>query len=229
MLGEYDNGALDAEISLKIPEEGTVNWFSAMEAYIYLAIHTRHYEKAFDLYQTAYNHRRRSALQPNRQDIWHTLGAYCNVLQQLTDMPPPEDFPKFKSRQFLNSIQNYSRDKDGMYVAILVAHVLLQLVEEKEDEFQDRLLTLEKYRNRYLRKTGSGTDRSVLFIKILGLLPRAGYLRDGFIQKSQLFLQELKQAPLQLANQAHELEIVPFEHLIELIADYLERKRRRRK
>ncbi len=229
MLGQYEAGVLDAEKSLQIPEEGTPNWFSALEAYIYLALHTRRYEKAFSLYKLAYNHRRRATLQPERQEIWHTIGAYCHIVLHLTDMPSPEGFPKFKSRQFLNSIQNYSRDKAGMYVAVLIANVLLKLVEGREDELYALLQTLEKYRNRHLRPIEGVANRSAAFIKILGAMPRSGYQKAVFLRKMQPALRELEAAPLQLANQAHELEIVPFEHLAAWIGDYLGSRRRKKR
>jgi hypothetical protein len=229
MLGQYEAGVLDAEKSLQIPEEGTPNWFSALEAYVYLAFHTRHYEKAFALYRLAYGHRRRAALQTERQEIWHIIGAYCHILRHLTDLPAPEGFPKFKSRQFLNNIQNFSRDKTGMYVAVLIANVLLKLVEEREDELYALLQTLEKYRSRHLRPVEGAANRSVAFIKILAALPSSGYQKATFLRKIQPAMRILESAPLQLANQAHELEIVPFEHLAGWIAAYLGAKRRKKR
>jgi hypothetical protein len=59
---------------------------------------------------------------------------------------------------------------------------------------------------------------------MLTILSRYHYDRDRFLSRAEPYLAELRAAPLQLSNQAHELEIVPYEHLIRAIARHLNRR-----
>jgi NifU-like protein involved in Fe-S cluster formation len=145
-------------------------------------------------------------------------------MQKLTNTELPEGMvPKVKSSKFRNDIKDFSHDKMGMNIAILAAEVLLDFVEGKDDELWDRIAALEKYRERYLRNN-EDTHRSQLFIKILAILSKYNYDRNKFLEKAEPYLAEMRAAPLQLSNQAHELEIVPYEQLVQAIATQLNRR-----
>lgn len=219
-LGKYEEGHEAAEAGLALAAEGTASWFSALEVYLYLAIHTRKYDKAFDLYHCAVSHRRLSALHEAQQETWHILGAYCYILYRLTGTPLPVGFPKFKSRKFLNEINTFTGDKTGMNIAILIAHIMLQLIENKDVEVWDRIQALAKYRERYLIDN-SFVERSEIFFKILMVLVKSGFRRDIFRSRMEPYLHALHKLPLQLTNQVHELEIIPYEHLVQLISSQL--------
>lgn len=219
-LGKYEEGHEAAEAGLAYAAEGTASWFSALEVYLYLAIHTRNYDKAFELYGIAANHRRLPALHEAQQETWHILGAYCYILHRLTGTPLPEGCRKFKSRKFLNEISTFGADKTGMNIAIMIAHIMLQLIENKDVEVWDRIQALAKYRERYL-VDNPFVARSELFVKILVALVKSGFRRDAFRARATPLLNALQKLPLQLTNQVHELEIVPYEHLVQLISNQL--------
>jgi hypothetical protein len=111
-----------------------------------------------------------------------------------------------------------------MNIAILAAGVLLEFVEGKEIALWDRISALEKYRERYLRGS-EGTHRSQLFIKILVILSKYNHDGGKFLDKAAPYLEELRTAPLQITNQAHELEIVPYERLVFLMSEVLDKRR----
>jgi hypothetical protein len=222
-LGNPQEGEKAAQAGLQFATEGTASWFSALEVYFYFSLHTGNYEKAFELYLQVYTHRRYAALHAAQQELWHILGAYCYILQHLTGTPLPAGFPQFKSGKFLNGIQNYQNDKDGMNIAILIAHFLLQLIEGKDVAVWDRISALAKYRERYLTDDPF-VARSEIFIKILVLLVKTGFQRTVFLEKATPLLEALRKLPMQLTNQSHELEIVPYETLTHLIINQLSKR-----
>lgn len=219
-MGRYEEGRIAAEASLRLASEGGPNYFKALEAWLYLAIHTRNYGKAFELHQMAFRHKRLATTPEAQQETWRLFGAYCYILHHLSGTPLPESFPQFKSARFLNDVQHSTQDKDGKNIAVLIAHVLLQLIEGKDMEVWDRVSALGKYRERHLLDDPY-MARSQVFIKILLTMVKAGYQRDVFLQKAAPFCEELRTLPLRSASQAHELEIIPYEHLVELIAGLL--------
>jgi hypothetical protein len=78
---------------------------------------------------------------------------------------------------------------------------------------------IEKYTSRYLVK--DDTYRSSCFIKMLLQIPAAGFHRVATLRKAEKFAKLLQKAPLDYANQSHDVEIVPYEQLWEMALDSL--------
>ncbi|MBN8679760.1 MAG: hypothetical protein J0M29_16150 [Chitinophagales bacterium] len=223
-LGRYELGGFHFSQALEYSSPGNVNWFNTLELGFYLRMHEQDYVGAAAVWYQATHHKRFAVLREAQRETWHVMGAYLFIIQQLTGVSIPENhLPKVKSRKFRNEIKDLAQDKMGMNIAVLAAEVLLLFVEERDDEMWDRIAALEKYRERYLRNSEE-THRSQLFIKMLTILSRYHYDRDRFLSRAEPYLAELRAAPLQLSNQAHELEIVPYEHLIRAIARHLNRR-----
>lgn len=222
-LGRYEAGEAAVMASLDCAPDGSFNFFNAYETYYYLAIHTGHYAQALDIFQTVTLHKRFGNLRAPQRETWHILGAYLFVVYRLADLPLPErGLPPFKSYRFANETQAFARDKNGMNVAILIVHLLLQLIEGKYDEVLERISALDKYRERYLREADS--DRSEWFIKILMLLLKTGFDAAAFLKKATPLRKKMAAHPRQFTNPVHELEVVPYETLVDLLAGYLRKK-----
>lgn len=223
-LSQYKRGEEYFHNAIDLAFVGSVNWFNTLELGFYLRMHEQDYSGAADLLAMATKHKRFTVLRDTQRETWHILGAYLYIMQKLTNTELPEGMvPKVKSSKFRNDIKDFSQDKMGMNIAILAAEVLLDFLEEKDDELWDRIASLEKYRERYLRNN-EDTHRSQLFIKILSILSKYNYDRDKFLDKAEPYLAEMRASPLQLTNQAHELEIVPYEQLVHAIANHLNRR-----
>ena len=223
-LGHYERGRDCFQKALNTALLGSVNWFNTLELGFYLKMHEQDWTGAAEVYAMATKHKRFNVLRDAKREIWHILGAYLYIMQKMTGADLPEGLvPKVKSSKFRNDVKDFSHDKMGMNIAILAAEVLLDFVEEKDDVLWDRISALEKYRERYLRNN-EDTHRSQLFIKILSILSKYNYDRDKFLEKAEPYLAEMRIAPLQLSNQAQELEIVPYEKLVIAIAGQLGRR-----
>lgn len=226
LLGRFEQGEAAALSALDYAPDGSLYFFRSWELYFYLAMHTAHYELALDIFRTVTLHKRFGNQRPQHREIWHVLGAYLFLIYRLDDRPLPEKgLPAYKSYRFANQTPLAGRDKQGMNAAILIAHALMQLLENREDELPERLLTLDKYRLRYLQDAVAA--RSDCFIRILGMLPKSRFRPDTFMVKAQPLLEQMTGLPRQLANQARELEVVPYERLTKHIAGYLQRKNKR--
>lgn len=218
-LGEYERGRYFLNKSLEYAGPGNVNWFNTYELGFYLCMHEGDWVGAAQLYSTAIKHKQFIVLRDVQRETWLILGAYLYIVLQLTGTQIQEGLvPKFSSTRFRNDVKDFVHDKTGMNVAILIAEALLDFVCSKKRDLWDRIAALEKYRERYLRTGGKDTHRSQLFIKILTIFAKYSHEGTKFLQKAEPHLEELRKAPLQLVNQAHELEIVPYEKLIQLLA-----------
>lgn len=226
-LAQYEKGERLLKKALDQVLVGNDHWFNTLEIGFYLKMHSEDYFGAAQLYNMAFRHKRFYVLRDTQRETWQILEAYLFIVCHLADVKLPESLaPKVKSRRFRNEIKSFSHDKTGMNIAILAANVLLEFLEGKDNELWDRIAALEKYRERYLRNS-EDTHRSQLFIKILVVLSKYNYDGDKFLDKAQPYLFELRTAPLQLTNQAHELEIVPYERLVRLMAVALAKRKGR--
>lgn len=217
-MGRYKRGEEHFQKAIDSASAGSVNWYNTLEMGFYLRMHSRDYIGAANLFAMATKNKRFVTLREIQRETWFILGAYLFLMQRLTDCEIPENLiPKYRSNKFRNDIKDFTRDKMGMNIAILAAEVLLHFVEGRDEELWDRMAALEKYRERYLRNN-TDTHRSQLFIKILAILSRYHHDREKFLEKAEPYLVEMKASPLQISNQAHELEIVPYEHLVQAIA-----------
>jgi len=226
-LGQYEKGERFLKKALDEVSVGNNHWFNTLEIGFYLKMHNEDYHGAAELYALSMRHKRFNVLRDTQRETWHILGAYLYIISQLTSTTFPEGMvPKVKSSRFRNEIKDFSQDKTGMNIAILAAEVMLGFVEGRDDDLWRRVAALEKYRERYLRNS-EDTHRSQLFIKILVILSKYNYDGDKFLDKVQPYMDELRTAPLQFTNQAHELEIVPYERLVRLLAEALEHRKGR--
>ncbi len=200
--------------------EGLKNWYNVLDGMFTLYLHSKQYQKAYDILLKAQRHKDFNKLHPKDKEIWEVYNAYIHYFIRLgmIDSTPEGGFSlkKFRFYKFLNSVPNYSKDKRGINVAILILQIMFLLQEEKFDVVIERADALNQYCYKYLRK--DGTYRSSCFIKMLLLLPKAQFHKAGVIRKTKTYLDKLKGNN----RQTSDIEIVPYEHLWELVLESLE-------
>ncbi|MDU0369221.1 hypothetical protein ACFPAF_02345 [Hymenobacter endophyticus] len=184
------------------------NWFYFLETYLLLAVHAKQYGQAFELLQQArknpYYRKQRVAAQQR----WELYEAYIQFVQ-------PEQSP-VKMRyftQFVQTVPDYSRDKQGYNVAILILQFLHFLRRRDIEGLLARLEGLRKYEQRHLRDPA--TLRSQLFFRMLLMTVKQNFVLAVCEKKAAPLLERLKAAP-QPGEAYGEIEIIPYEDLWEL-------------
>lgn len=221
-LRDFGRGQAIIRQNADIYEPGTFNWFKVQELYFLLALHTQHYDDAFDACEMASRHPG-LAQQPDQiREMWKIYEAYTHFLTRIrrADRLPA---PKFKMARFLNEIPVFSKDRRGMNIPVLIVQILSDIVEKRYDSILDRVEAIEKYTARYLKKDEH--FRSNCFLKMLVQIPEAAFHREGAARKAERYRTQLRQMPLEIANQSHEIEIIPYEDLWEMILDSLPKQR----
>ncbi len=203
-------------------EDGSFNWFKIQELYFLLALHTQHYDDAFDTCEKIIQHPRLEQQPAQIVEMWKIYEAYTHLLVRArrVDRLPSK---KFKPARFLNEIPVFSKDKRGMNIPILVAQLLFDILDKKFDICIERVEALEKYASRYVKKDEN--FRSNCFLKMLLQIPEAGFHRQAVARKTERLLAQLREVPVEIANQPHEIEIIPYEDLWEMIFQSLPERR----
>jgi hypothetical protein len=221
-LKDFDAGQAAAEACKGYLSEGSYNWFKYQELMFLLSMHSKRYQEGYQIYHLAVKHPRFGALPSNVSEIWRIFGAYLAYLISLGKITPThkDGLKNFRVARFLNDTPVYSKDKRGLNVAILIVQTLLLLSERKKSALIDRVESLEQYAYKYLKN--DYTLRSHFFLKILIQLPLCAFERKHFLTKTQKNWEKLTQARTELSNQTHEIEIIPFEDLWEMLLSQLE-------
>lgn len=215
MLYRYEEGEGHILTALEKAPTGSIHWFVALEVGFYLRMYKGDYMRAAEYYLKATRHKKFISLSPSLQETWVITGAYLFIALRASGAELPKGLPTYKSTKFLNDISHYQHDKNGLYAAALVAHLLLTHVEGQSDKIIDRVDALEKYRERYLL---DGTaPRTAQFFKILSVMGRSGFQKHLYSDKLPDMLQELANAGSMEERLSFEWEIMPVEDLIGLM------------
>ena len=227
-LREFDKGQSLVRNVESIFEEGSFNWFKFKELFFLLAMHTERYAEGAAVCHQIIIHPKLSTHPAHISEMWKIYQAYVNVLVRMGIISEDEHehkSAKFKLQKFLNDVPVFSRDRQGMNIPVLIAQILLLIVERNYDASIDRIGAIEKYCSRYLKQTD--TLRSNLFIKMLLQIPLASFHKEALIRKTAKHLKTLQDTPMEISNQAHEIEIIPYEMLWDMLIASLDRKSHR--
>ena len=190
------------------------NWFYFQEQHVLLALHAEQYERAQQLLDVitknpAYLIQREAALQR-----WDLYRAYIEFV-----LPPRTTTARQRQMaQWVLQLPEYSRDKLGHNVAILVLQLLHFLRERNLEEVLLRLERLRKYQQRHLYE--ATTLRSRLFLRLLQVIVEKNFDAPKAAERGKAMQQQLRDTPPP-GNAFAEVEIIPYEHLWELVLGLL--------
>jgi hypothetical protein len=223
-LGEFTQTTDFVKRGLALLQEGSYNWFKFQETYLILALHTRQFSTAYEVFCQATGQARFKAQQEEIQEYWRVLEAYLYFLYALGELPEADNderFTKFRIGRFLNQIPIFSRDKRGVNVSILIIQILLLVSQQRYHDTFAKIDAMEQYCRRHLFT--KDTIRSFYFLKALLELPKNSFHKAGVQRKAAKHLEKMKTHPLEEAGQTTFLtEIIPFEALWEYIIGLLD-------
>ncbi len=218
-LRQFEEGQASADYCLKIMQEGTFNWFKYRELYLQLSLHTSEFGRAEEILYETLQHARFEFLPENVKEIWRIYEAFVHFVVSAGGVGGKVSKQKFKLAKFINDTPIFSKDKSGINIAIIVVKLLLMLQERKFSQMLDEVEAVEQYCYRHLR--GDNAQRSYYFLKMLLHIPTSGFDPVQSVAKAERYLTKLKEPPLQVANQPHEIEVIPYEILWEIAIESL--------
>lgn len=225
-LKQFEEGNETARKAAGLIPAGSVNWFINLEMLMILSLHTCRYQRAYEVYREAVGHNRFQKLRDIDKEQWRINGAYIHFLLEIGRARAEGcngQLKKFRLARFLNEVPVFSRDKQGMNVAILIIQTLFLIVKKRFSEAINRIDAVNKYRTRYLVKD-KALKRSNFFINMLLQIPLCNFHKAAVLRKSERYYKQLKATPLEVANQTHGIEIIPYEDLWEFALESLDAK-----
>ncbi|MEM7040625.1 MAG: hypothetical protein AAF570_26920, partial [Bacteroidota bacterium] len=220
-LGEYEEGRAIAARCLRLYPEGSMNWMIFLEYFFLLCMHTRNYRKATETYQKVVTHPRFEALGQVRQEKWRIYEAFLKYMQSgaIASAEETLDERKFNIWKFLNDVPNYSKDKRGLNIAILILQVLFLLDRKDFDGIIQRAEALKVYCSRYLKRDEN--YRSNCFLKMVLIMEKKDFDYERTRKITEKWYTKLKSARISYGNNLADIEVVPYEQLWDTILNKL--------
>ena len=204
---------------------GSHNWYRNKELILILSFHSRAYQAGYEAFRSAKAHTGFCFLAPTIKETWLIYEAYIYFLISLGKIKPHQDFHsrQFRINKFLNCVPIFSQDRRGLNIPILILQILFMIIRKDYEKAANRIRAIEKYNTRHVR--GKELLRSNIFIKMLILVLNQGFYKEGVIRKAGKYIKKLREHPLHITKQAHEIEILPYEHIWRLILESLDSRK----
>ncbi len=223
VLRDYAEGSKAATECASLLKPGTNVWFAYAENYLLLHMHTEHFIEAEALFSEVTSHPRFEALPDLWKEQWKIFELY--LLFALRSRPEYDTLPiqkKFDLKSFLRFVPVAAKDKHGMYIAVLIAHVLYTLEAGDFDDIIVRMESLKTYRSKYLR--ASANRRSSLFFRMLTIMENNSFSYTLTKKKSEPYFRKLLETKAEQSETNEELQVIPYEWLwrrvLDLLRDY---------
>ncbi|MFA0961242.1 hypothetical protein AB9P05_05525 [Roseivirga sp. BDSF3-8] len=213
-IKDYKNGLAQAKEYVKSFSRYSTNWFSFMENYFLLAMHSRDYTLSGELLQEVERNPNYNKISELAKERWNLYTAYLQFIN-----PTNRVNRSFNYYDFVSTVPEYSKDKEGFNLAILVLQYLYYLENKDLDALMFRVESLKKYMSRHFKETFS--TRTVIFFKLLINLVQYDFDLKTCRKKSKYLYDKLKSADVP-GDAYAEIEIIPYEHLWEWLMNKLE-------
>jgi hypothetical protein len=209
----FENGLQLAGEYIHAFDSSSNNWFAFMENYFLLAVHARSYEFALQLFLKATQNPSFSKLTRMAKERWNLYRGYLYFVY-----PSEALFSEFRYQSFIALVPEYSKDKQGFNVTILILQFLYFLKRKDIDALLHRIEAMRKYAGTHLKDNFS--DRTKSLFKLLMLVVKEDFYPSQCRKKGR-YLYEKLQTINPPGDAYAEIEIIPFEHIWEMILDIL--------
>lgn len=217
-LSDWKNGKINAEKCLQSFPQGSDIWFSFMEYYLLLAVHTDNYLNALAIYTKATSQSKFKKLPYQQKEKWKIYDIYLNYIIESQGESNPilltQKRKSFRLSRFLNDPVLYPKDQRIFTVHMVIAQILFLLEKKSYNAVIERTDRLKSYANRQLKK--NEYYRTVQIIRLLQQLAKAEFQVEN-LSNTEKYYNKLIETPFFYRGLVHEIEIIPYEKLWNMI------------
>jgi hypothetical protein len=213
----YANGLQLAQEYVEAFDNNSTNWFAFMENYLLMAIHARNYRLAIELFTEANQNPASKKLNRLARERWSLYQKYLYFIN-----PSRQLMEDFTYQEFIASVPEYSKDKQGFNVAILILQFLYFLQKRDIESLLHRIEALRKYAGTHLRDNFSHRTRTMF--RLLMLVVKEDFNPKQCRSKGKYLYDRLPSIPPP-GDAFAEIEIIPYEHIWEIILNILQNEK----
>lgn len=220
---DFRMGKTNAEHYLKKFPEGSDPWFTFMEYYLLLAMHSENHIQALAIFNRALSNSAFKKLDGETREKWFIYEAYINYIvnrRNFTQARLPK--PKrqyFQLNQFLEARHDYSKAQRNFEILCTTLQLLFWLERKNMAKAEERIDRLRALASRKLDK--EVYFRPIQFIKLLHTLRKADFQTTD-PQRIEKHYNPLVQRSFFYRGAIAELEVIPYEKLWEMVLEYFD-------
>lgn len=219
-LGEYAAAQTASDEQLGMIRAGSLPWIRAKEVHATMCFRSGDYDSAQQSVIEARDSEIWNQMQPNQREPWYLFEAWLTLLH--TSGHLEELRFTFRRGRFLNQVPEFSKDKRGMNINLILVQILFLLQEGSWEAVLERFDALGKYNYRMVRRAGQ--LRSYHFIRMALAIPKVNFQRAKSLKVAARFMPMVSRNPVKFAAEKHDLEIIEFEKIWEIMREFLPKK-----
>lgn len=226
-LKQYQEGRNNLETAKKFVKKGTLNWFQLNTTHLMLAFHSKNYSHVLPIYQEVVGHKNFVKVPQVFREIWILNFAWIYLLWKIDKVKLPPNFLKknFTLDELLGQIQEATKDKKGLNINIKIIQTIGWLIDENYDALFDKEDSLKRYRYRYVKN--SAQKRANLILRYLINVNKRDYIEHKCIKITETAKKDFAEKPVELKWENFEIEIIPFDDVVDYIFEVIKKNRRR--
>jgi hypothetical protein len=226
-LRDFEKGKEKVLIAKSNLSGTLINKIKVYELSIRLGLVTKQYDYSLNEYLNCNFKYIKSALGEVFIQYWRILEAFVHLLVVTKQVEPAEDLPKlrpFRLNRFLNSIQNYEKNKHGLYVQVLILQMMFLIARREYNKVMDRVEGFDRFRRRYLKEKRE--FRNNCFYRLILKAVDANFNRVAAERMGKPILEKMINSPELEHREISDIEWIPYEDLWEILLGTLDSKRR---
>jgi tetratricopeptide (TPR) repeat protein len=228
-LKQYEEVEALVQASRDLNLEGSHGWYRQGITYIYLCMHTKQYQAAWESYKELIAHKNFKYQNEVTHEDVRLIEMYMNYMAKAHMLKLVRSDKKFLNiERVLDNIKKMPllrQGKTGMSVPILIVQMLFILNEKAEgwEEDMKKMVSAFGYFKTRIIKEDDYAYRTNLFITLVNQIKRAQYKRSTTVKLTEKTLEILKGAPIHIHHEAYTSEVFPYDDTWAMMLGYLYR------
>jgi len=210
---EFDKGIDYTEENLTVFDESSSDWFKLNEIYLHLAIYNKNHKLADKIIHSVFENKAFEKLLDEEKENWKLFKDYFQLINAYYN-----DIRDFNFKSFNNEIPRYDKEREGYNVAVIILQFLFYVEKQELDELTMRRDELKRYMANHFKENFSYRSRTIY--KLLNIVVENKLDFKAIQLKSRYLVKKLNENQI-VGNAYQELEIVPYDHLWDLILSQL--------
>lgn len=210
---DFDNGLQYIEKNISEFDESASEWFYLSEIRFYSAIYSKKYKLALETADNVFENRAFDKLSVDEKEKWKLYNAYLQLIYSGNFY-----MRNFNVKNLIDNIPEYHKDREGFNFAVIILQFLYFVEQREINELIKRRDELKRYMVNHFKENFSYRSRTIY--KLLNIVVENKLDFKAIQLKSRYLLKKLSENRI-VGNAYQELEIVPYEHLWDLIVRML--------
>lgn len=221
-MQDYHRGKNTAEKVISSIPVGEEHWFTFMEYYLLLALHSNNYYQAIAIYNRVVGNSHFKKLDPLQKEKWLLISGYLHFLikynkESNITIQKKRDYT-FNEKNFLQKSTKHSPHNRILTIHEIILQCLFLMHKKDFQTLEEKLSVLNYIADRKFKKEDN--SRAVFFIKLLQLFKRANYKKEE-LSNVEKYYSKLTNHHFTYRGDIRGLEIIPFESLWNIFTDLL--------